>query len=232
MAALFALLLVLALNQGVANAAYGVCSPSPRSVIAHSGDTNIYRVATRSDDRVFVCSTRFRGRTLVGGYDEMDTFAKLTTSGSFAAFTHTYFNYGDTADTLEVEVVNLRLHRYSLGAEVTDSTPKKLRVCDYPETSEFCYFSGIRRLLVTRSGSVAFGASLVDDTPECPEDQVECPDTPRYNVIYRLEFNPSLRKVNRRALDHVRSKELSSLRLAGSRMRWTGHGDKRSASIR
>lgn len=234
----FAVLLVICVIPATAEAASGSCVPRSGSIVEASGGAYIYS-ADSSDGytEFFICSRKFGGRTMIADA-EMDSFSNLSTRGRFAAFSHTYFNTGDSADSIEIEVVDLRRHRFSVGARVTDVTRKKLRVCDYPDTSEYCFFSQVGRLFVTSSGSVAFGATVIDEdampseSQECLNENKNCPEVPHYNAIYRLRFSADLKKVRRQSLDHVKGKELQTLRLAGSRMRWTGHGKPKSASIR
>ncbi|MBJ7353561.1 MAG: hypothetical protein JHC98_01940 [Thermoleophilaceae bacterium] len=229
-----ALLLAIFALPAAAEASYGNCDPGPSSIVARSGDAFIYQPARGSKGgyTTFICSRKFKGRTGVLDNGDQDSFEKLTVNGDFAAFSHTYFNSGDSANALAVEVVNLRTHRYSGGAGEHDSTPAPLRLCDFGGTSEFCYFSSVARVLLTRNGSVAFGATLEDDESDCPEEQVTCGGGGAFNVIYRLEFNAGLKQIRKTALDHVKRKELATLKLSEGRMSWTGHGKRRSAPIR
>lgn len=223
---------------GAADAASGSCAPRSGSIVAQSGGAVIYSDDSRDGfTQFFICSRKFAGRTEIADA-EMDSFSNLTTRGRFAAFSHRYFNTGDSADSIEIEIVDLRRHRFSVGARSIDVTRKKLRVCDYPDTSEYCFFSQVGRLFVTSRGSVAFSATVIDEdampaeSQECLQSDQNCPEVPHYNAIYRLQFSSDLKKFRRQSLDHVTGKELQTLRLAGPRMRWTGHGKPKSAAIR
>lgn len=223
-----AFVLTFALTPGIASAKHGICNPPHGSILARTGGTYIYKTRTAPDERIFACSRKFRGRTVVS-YDSMDSFEDLTVRGSFLAFKHTAFLYSDGIDPTYIEVVNLRLHRDSDRAKVKVTTPTALQLCADNGGGETCSFDPRGPLHLTRRGSVAFVADVGEVNEDCVDECVDPPDT---HAIYRFQFSSDFKRHDIRVLDWVRNKEVSSLRLAGPRVRWTSHGKKKSAAIR
>lgn len=219
----------MTIGSGIADAAYGVCSPRRASIIAQTGNTYIYRSGREPDERIFACSKRFPGRTPIG-YGGMDVYDNLVVKGSYLAFTHTEFLYTEGLDPTSVEAVNLRLHRHSEKAEQTDTTPLSLELCAINIGANNCLFSP-GELHLTRRGSIAFEAHAYPRLEECP-DEGSCEAPPGKIGIYRFQFSANFKRQDLRVLDNIMSRDEGSLRVTGGRMRWTGNGQTRTASIR
>lgn len=210
------------------------CRASKRDTLTKHGPVSIFQLNTHDkstrNDRVYVCSRRIKKPILLRAGSEAvndNFYGKLASRGDFAAFTRLYAGgSGDGAENEEIEVVNLRTGQNSIRAKLTDTTPSSLRGCDYYGPDEWCYVNIAGRLRVTAQGSVAFAAHVQETSDD------DSPPRRAFNGVYRLEFDDSLKRCTRTALDHVRAKATKTLRVSGNKMWWKNRGRLRSAWIR